>query len=125
MSKGLAIVFAEDNYECLELHYPRLRLIEAGYTVQVVAPEKDKIFKSKEGYWAKSTAVPEDIKAEEVKVVVVPGGFCTDRLRRYPNCCELLAKCWNGGNGAVVGFMYVAAVNSTAARSKAVVSTSV
>lgn len=25
-SRGLAIVYAEDNYEDLELHYPRLRL---------------------------------------------------------------------------------------------------
>jgi hypothetical protein len=36
MSKGLAVVLTENSYECLELHYPRLRLIEAGYTVQVI-----------------------------------------------------------------------------------------
>lgn len=29
------MVLAEDNYECLELHYPRLRLVEAGYNVLV------------------------------------------------------------------------------------------
>jgi hypothetical protein len=37
MSKPLAVVLADDNYECLELHYPRLRLLEAGFRVEVRA----------------------------------------------------------------------------------------
>eukprot|EP00906_Rhabdomonas_costata_P036361 RCo051032 len=105
MSKGLALVFAEDNYECLELHYPRLRLTEAGFTVHVVAPEKNKVYKSKEGYWATSTILPSEVNPAEVKAVIVPGGFCTDRLRRYPECCELLRACYNDGKGSVVGFI--------------------
>jgi protease I len=40
-----------------------------------------------------------------VSVAVVPGGFCTDRLRRYPEICAFLASCWRGGHGAVVGFI--------------------
>jgi len=34
-TKGLAVVLVEDTYEDLEFHYPRLRLIEEGYDVQV------------------------------------------------------------------------------------------
>ncbi len=49
MSKGLAVVLAESNYECLEVHYPRLRLIEAGYTVQVAGPKAGETYTSKEG----------------------------------------------------------------------------
>ena len=49
MSKGLAIVFVEEGYETLEFHYPRLRLQEAGYHVEVVSPEKGKTHKSKAG----------------------------------------------------------------------------
>lgn len=101
----VAVVFAEDLYECLELHYPRLRLIEAGYIVHVVGPKKGETYKSKEGYWAHSTKTVKDINPESVRVVVVPGGFCTDRLRRYPEICEFLAACWRGGEGAVVGFI--------------------
>ena len=48
-SKGLAVVYAENIYENLELHYPRLRLIEAGYDVKVVAPKKGETYISKEG----------------------------------------------------------------------------
>ena len=48
--KGLAIVLAENIYENLELHYPRLRLIEAGFDVKVVGTEKGATYTSKEGY---------------------------------------------------------------------------
>ena len=105
--KKLAVVFAEDNYECLELHYPRLRLIEAGYDVHVVGPT-DRVgatYKSKEGYWAVThpTSTVANLDPKSVAVVVVPGGFCTDRLRRYKDICEWLSAAWNDGNGAVVG----------------------
>ncbi len=33
-TKGLAVVLAEDNYEELELHYPRLRLIVCSFPLQ-------------------------------------------------------------------------------------------
>eukprot|EP00760_Papus_ankaliazontas_P011701 PhM_4_TR14979/c0_g1_i1/m.2552/K05520/pfpI; protease I len=105
MSRGLAIVFAEEYYECLELHYPRLRLLEAGYDVKVVGPQKDVTYKSKEGYWAKSTHTVSELNAGDVKVVVIPGGWCCDRLRRFPEINIFLTACWNEGNGAIVGFI--------------------
>lgn len=105
MSEKIAVVFADDNYECLELHYPRLRLVEAGYTVHVVGPKANEIYKSKEGYWAKSTKTVAEVDPAKVKVAIVPGGFCTDRLRRYPEICSFLHACWQDGNGAVVGYI--------------------
>jgi protease I len=90
----LAVVFVEDMYECLEYHYPRLRLLEEGWTVEVVAPEANKIYKSKVeqggGYWAKSTKTVRDIDPATVQVVIIPGGFCCDRLRRFPDICQWL-----------------------------------
>jgi protease I len=105
MSKGVAVVFAEEMYECLELHYPRLRLVEAGYHVVVVGPQAGQVYKSKEGYWARSTGTVADVDPKLVEIVIVPGGFCTDRLRRFPEICEFLRQCWNDGNGATVGFI--------------------
>lgn len=101
--KPIAVVLAEDNYECLELHYPRLRLIEAGYQVIVVAPEANKVYKSKEGYWAHSHKTVQEVNPKDVKVLVVPGGFCTDRLRRFPEINQWIADVWQDGNGGVVG----------------------
>lgn len=109
----VAVVFAEEMYECLELHYPRLRLIEAGYTVHVVgsppplpasaaangdasSSHKPVTYKSKEGYWALTTTDMASIDPSTVDVVVVPGGFCTDRLRRFPAVCQFLRDCWFG-----------------------------
>jgi protease I len=102
-SKGLAVVYAENIYENLELQYPRLRLIEAGYDVCVVAPKKGETYTSKEGYPVKSDAEFSEINAKDVKVLVVPGGFAPDKLRRYPAGNELVAAAWNAG--AVIAFI--------------------
>ena len=101
----IAVVFVEDNYECLELHYPRLNLIQNGYKVHVVGPEKNKTYKSKEGYWAisGSEGAYDNLHPRDISVIIIPGGFCTDRLRRYPHICEFVKEAWNDGNGAVIG----------------------
>jgi len=97
MSQGLAVVLADDNYECLEIHYPRLRLLEAGYQVQVAGQKANETYKSKEGYWAKSTCDFKSVNPQEVKVLIVPGGFAPDRLRRYKECLDLVAQVYKAG----------------------------
>ena len=113
--KLIALVLAENVYENLELHYPRLRLQEAGLNVLVVAPEAGKIYTSKEGYPVTSdcdfksvdpaqvfkTLINVLIFFSQVAVIVVPGGFAPDKLRRYKECLELVSNCVK--NGACVG----------------------
>ena len=48
-------ILVEKFYEDLELHYPRLRLIEAGAEVHVVGPAAGETYESKRGYPATST----------------------------------------------------------------------
>jgi putative intracellular protease/amidase len=81
-------------FQDLELHYPRLRLIEAGFKVQVVGPKKG-TYKSKFGYWANADSIFTDINAENVSVLIIPGGWCPDRLRRlvFLCCFVLLSFC--------------------------------
>ena len=102
-NRGLAVVLCENMYENLELHYPRLRLIEAGFEVKVAAPEKGATYSTKEGYPVKADCTFADIDPRRVKVLVIPGGYAPDKLRRYPACNELTAGCWKAG--AVVGFI--------------------
>ncbi|MCW8132118.1 MAG: type 1 glutamine amidotransferase [Planctomycetota bacterium] len=102
-ARPLAVVLAENIYENLELHYPRLRLIEAGYEVKVAAPKAGETYASKEGYPVKSDCTFAEVDAKQVKVLVVPGGFAPDKLRRYADCNRFVAECWNAG--AVVGFI--------------------
>jgi len=101
--KGLAIVLAENIYENLELHYPRLRLIEAGFDVKVVGTEKGATYTSKEGYPVVSDLKYADVDPKTVKILVVPGGFAPDKMRRYDACKKLVAGCWE--SGAIVAYI--------------------
>ncbi len=101
--KKLAVVLAENIYENLELHYPRLRLIEAGFETKVVAPKKGEVYRSKEGYPVTSDAEFSEIVSSEVKVLIVPGGYAPDKLRRYPACLELVSAVSKAGG--VVGMI--------------------
>jgi protease I len=102
-SKGLAIVLAENYYENLELHYPRLRLQEAGYDVRVAGPKKGESYQSKENYPVKADLEFGDVNAKDVKVLIVPGGYAPDKMRKHKSCLDLVAAAYNAG--AVVGFI--------------------
>lgn len=75
-------VLIEDFYEEIELLYPYYRLMEEGYEVHLVGTEKDTVYKGKSGYTTKSTHASKDIKAEDYAMVVVPGGYSPDHMRR-------------------------------------------
>lgn len=47
------------------------------------------------------------------QILVIPGGFAPDRLRRYPECLSLVSEAYN--NGAVIGFICHAYVVPSAA----------
>lgn len=91
--KPLAVVLVDEAYEDLEVHYPRLRLEEAGFQVEVAGDKSGHNYNSKHGYWSKSTKVFKDIDASKVKVLIIPGGWAPDRLRRWKDCLELVAAC--------------------------------
>lgn len=76
------LILAEDNYEDLELWYPKLRLEEAGVQVTVAGP-REKSYKSKHGYPVPTDGNVADFNPADFHGVVVPGGWCPDRLRRY------------------------------------------
>jgi protease I len=76
------LIFAENDYEDLELWYPKLRLIEAGVQVTVAGP-REKVYKSKHGYPVETDGNVGDFNPAEFDGVIVPGGWCPDRLRRY------------------------------------------
>jgi deglycase len=81
-TRGLAVVLVDDTFEDLEFHYPRLRLREAGFDVQTAAVAVKHDYKSKHGYWGAATLTFDQVDPATVKCLVIPGGMCTDRLRR-------------------------------------------
>ena len=69
------LIIVGDDYEDLELWYPKLRLIEAGVHVVVAGQQGDKVYRGKNGYPCKSDAALNDMDSSD---------FDIERIER---CC--------------------------------------
>ena len=90
--KKRVAVLVEREYEDMELWYPYLRLVEAGYDVAIVGPVANKEYPSKHGYMIKSCTDMVEAKGQDWDAVVVPGGWAPDRLRVYPEMVAIVRK---------------------------------
>ncbi|MGK7294830.1 MAG: type 1 glutamine amidotransferase domain-containing protein [Candidatus Wenzhouxiangella sp. M2_3B_020] len=75
------VILVEDNYQELELHYPRLRFIEAGATVRVLGTGRNE-YASEKGYGVEADGDVADVGPDDFDAVVIPGGMAPDRMRR-------------------------------------------
>lgn len=73
----------EKDFEDLELWYPILRLREAGVSVDLAAPDKDKIYYGKYGVPAEATVAIGEVDPDTYDGLIIPGGWAPDKLRRY------------------------------------------
>ena len=85
-----AVVLVENIYNEFEFWYPRYRLQEAGAKVLVAGPEKGKTYKSKVGLEAVADVAFADIDPTAVDVLVIPGGYAPDIMRRHQACLDLV-----------------------------------
>lgn len=83
------LIFVQNHYEDLEIHYPRYRLIEEGAKVIVAGPEAGEIYKGKHGYPVKADSSIQEAKENDFDGLIIPGGFAPDKLRRDPKVLEL------------------------------------
>ncbi|HEY8497417.1 MAG TPA: type 1 glutamine amidotransferase domain-containing protein [Limnochordales bacterium] len=90
-------VFAEDNYQVLELWYPLLRFKEAGAEVQVVGTGRSDVFRSKEGYPVKVDVNAADVKGSDYDAVVVPGGYAPDLMRVNDDMIRIVREAHQAG----------------------------
>jgi len=91
------VILVEQNYEDMELQYPRLRLIEAGYQVQIVGPKAGEIFKGKNGYPQKSDVAAAGVRAADYDMIIIPGGFAPDFMRRDEGMIRLVREAAESG----------------------------
>src|SRR5262245_30054115 len=75
-------VLVEQPYQEMEVWYPVYRLREAGCQVTLVGPEAGQTYPSKLGYPAKSDKGIKDVTPGDFDLLVIPGGFAPDFLRR-------------------------------------------
>ncbi len=95
MSQGLrglrAAILVGKEFEDLELYYPYYRLQEEGVKVDLVAPEK-KPYYGKHGIEAVPDKSIEEARPEDYQILVIPGGWAPDRLRRDPRVVEFVRE---------------------------------
>ena len=81
MMKRIAILI-ENLFDDKELIYPYYRMLEEGYEVDLIGPEKHKVFTSKHGLPMKSDRASKDVSADDYDALIIPGGFSPDYMRR-------------------------------------------
>ena len=86
-----AAVLVEQQYQEMEVWYPLYRLREAGCKVTLVGPEAGQTYPSKLGYPAKSDRAARDVSADDFDLIVIPGGFAPDFLRRSEAILKLVS----------------------------------
>ncbi|HUE16817.1 MAG TPA: type 1 glutamine amidotransferase domain-containing protein [Planctomycetaceae bacterium] len=84
------LIFVADEYEDLELWYPKLRLEEAGVHVTLAGPQAGTTYRGKHSYPCPSDAAIADMEAEDFHGVVCAGGWMPDKIRRDPQALALV-----------------------------------
>ena len=91
--KGVrAAVLVEQQYQEMEVWYPIYRLREAGCKVTVVGPEAGQTYPSKLNYPCKSDKGAKEVSANDFDLLVIPGGFAPDFLRRSEAILKLVGN---------------------------------
>ena len=84
------LILVGDDYEDLELWYPKLRLLEAGVGVTVAGPQVGKLYRGKHGYPCVSDADIASMESSDFQGMVIPGGWMPDKLRRDGDVLQLV-----------------------------------
>jgi protease I len=85
-----AIVLVEQMYNDYEFIYPLYRLREAGAETFVVGPEAGKKYPGKEGTSVRSDLAAKDVNPAEYSVLIIPGGYAPDHMRRHKAMVDLV-----------------------------------
>lgn len=97
LSGKRAAVLVEQQYQEMEVWYPVYRLREAGCKVTLVGPEAGISYPSKLGYPAKSDKAAKDVKSDDFDLIVIPGGFAPDFIRRTEAMIRLVSDMAESG----------------------------
>lgn len=83
------LIFVAQDYEDLELQYPKYRLLEEGAKVIVAGAEKKEVYKGKHGYPCQAEVSFNDVNVTEFDALVIPGGYAPDKLRRIQKVLDI------------------------------------
>lgn len=83
------LCFVGDDYEDLELWYPKLRLIEAGASFTTIGPKAGVCYSGKHGYPCTSDAAINGTQTTDFDGLICAGGWMPDKLRRDPEVLRI------------------------------------
>ncbi len=83
------LVLTAENFEDSELLCPMYRLKEAGYQVDIAAPEWGEV-KGKHGYKVTANLTLDEVEPSGYRLLLLPGGKAPDRLRIMPKALDIV-----------------------------------
>lgn len=90
-------IFIEAEFEDLEYWVPRMRLEEEGAQVITIGTGSSEVYHGKHGLTATPDTTAERVGAEMFDALVVPGGWCPDRLRRNEAVLTIVREAYQAG----------------------------
>src|SRR5262245_18641668 len=90
------VVLVAEGVEDLEYWVTVMRLREEGAAVLSVGLSMDPLV-GKNGLKARADRIAEDVDADAVDGLVIPGGWAPDKLRRYPAITNLVRTVFTAG----------------------------
>ena len=91
------LIFVGDDFEDLELWYPKLRLEEAGAQTALAGQQGGHTYRGKHGYPCRSDIDIAAMEERDFHGVLVPGGWMPDKLRRDPKVLQLVREFHESG----------------------------
>jgi protease I len=92
LKQAKVISLVAKDFEDLEFWYPTLRLREEGAEVHVVGEVAEHTYLGKYGVPATTTHSFHSLSSEEYDILLVPGGWAPDKLRRYPDVIRVVRE---------------------------------
>lgn len=92
-----AAVLIDQMFEDPELIYPYYRLQEAGYDTDLVGDEEGETYEGKQGVTKESDKALSDTDISNYDVLLIPGGYLPDKMRKKDEAVELVQNAFDEG----------------------------
>lgn len=102
-----AVVLTADKFEDMEVYIPVYRLLEAGWHVDVAAPQKTTIY-GESGYPIEPTITIDEVNPDDYDLLVIPGGAPGGAPSTVKNIkkAQAIAKSFITGNKPVASICH-------------------
>lgn len=88
------LIITGDNADDSELLYPYYRMIEAGYTVDILSEKQGDIL-CKHGYKTVANVSVDEVDVQAYAGLILPGGMAPEKLRQDTRIVELVKAFFN------------------------------